>query len=73
MMALSSFRKQSGSASSFAAWLKRTHPLTSLKSMRAILDLDQLDERRRSARDRSSAKGTSFETGTDQWHGTRFS
>ena len=40
MMALSSFRKQSESAPSFAAWLKRTRPLTSLKSMRGILNLE---------------------------------
>jgi hypothetical protein len=41
LMALASFQKKHASDSGFAAWLKRTHPLTSLKSMRAILGLDQ--------------------------------
>jgi len=45
MMTLSSFRKQSGADSSFAAWLKRTRPLTSLNSLRAILDLDRFGQR----------------------------
>ena len=45
MMALSSFRKQSGADPSFAAWLKRTRPLTSLNSLRAILDLDHVGRR----------------------------
>ena len=40
MMALSSFRKQSGAIPNFASWLKQTRPLTSLNSLRAILDLD---------------------------------
>jgi len=45
MMALSSFRKQSGADPSFLAWLKRTRPLTSLNSLRAILDLDHIGQR----------------------------
>ena len=44
MMALSSFRKQRGAAPNFAAWLKQTRPLTSLNSLRTILDLDYRDE-----------------------------
>jgi len=40
MMALSSFRKQRGAAPNFAVWLKQTRPLTSLNSLRTILDLD---------------------------------
>ncbi len=44
MMALSSFRKQRGADPSFAAWLKQTRPLTSINSLRAILDLDHRDE-----------------------------
>jgi energy-coupling factor transporter ATP-binding protein EcfA2 len=43
LMALASFSKERGSALGFAAWLKRTRPLTSLKSMRSILGLDQPD------------------------------
>jgi energy-coupling factor transporter ATP-binding protein EcfA2 len=49
MMALASFRKQSGSAPNFAAWIKQTHPLTSLNSLRAILDLDHVGRRSSSA------------------------
>ena len=44
MMALSSFRQQRGADPSFTAWLKRTRPLTTLTSMRTILDLDHRDE-----------------------------
>jgi hypothetical protein len=40
MMALSSFRKQHRAAPNFAVWLRLTRPLTSLNSLRAILDLD---------------------------------
>jgi energy-coupling factor transporter ATP-binding protein EcfA2 len=46
MMALSSFRKQREAAKNFAAWLKQTRPLTSLHSLRTILDLDYRDEPR---------------------------
>jgi DNA helicase HerA-like ATPase len=44
MMALGSFRQQRKADASFTAWLKRTRPLTSLPSMRTILDLDHRDE-----------------------------
>ena len=44
MMALSSFRQQHGTDPSFTAWLERTRPLTTLTSMRSILDLDRRDE-----------------------------
>ncbi len=44
MMALSSFRQQRETAPNFTAWLKRTRPLTTLTSMRTILDLDHRDE-----------------------------
>jgi Helicase HerA, central domain len=44
MMALGSFRQQRGTDPSFTAWLKRTRPLTTLTSMRTILDLDHRDE-----------------------------
>ena len=40
MMALASFRKQQRSRCELPAWLKRTRPLTSLKPVRAILNLD---------------------------------
>jgi energy-coupling factor transporter ATP-binding protein EcfA2 len=40
MMALLHFRKPREAAPNFAAWLKQTRPLTSLNSLRAILDLD---------------------------------
>ena len=40
MMALSSFRKLRESDPSFASWLKQTRPLTSLNSLRTILNLD---------------------------------
>ncbi len=46
MIALSGFRKQKGADSGFAAWLKQTRPLTSISSLRAILDLDYRDEPR---------------------------
>lgn len=46
MMALSSFRQQHGVDPSFAAWLKRTRPLTSLTSMCTILDLDHRNSAR---------------------------
>ena len=41
MIALSRFRQQHGLNPSFASWLKRTRPLTTLTSMRAILDLER--------------------------------
>jgi energy-coupling factor transporter ATP-binding protein EcfA2 len=44
MMALRAFRQQHETDASFAAWLKRTRPLTTLTSLRAILDLDHHDE-----------------------------
>ena len=42
VMALASFRQVRGSAPSFTTWLQRTRPLTTLASMRVILDLDRL-------------------------------
>jgi chloramphenicol 3-O-phosphotransferase len=44
MMALSSFRKQRATDPSLATWLKQTRPLTSLNSLRMILDLDYRDD-----------------------------
>jgi chloramphenicol 3-O-phosphotransferase len=44
MMALSSFRQQRGVDSNFTIWLERTRPLTTLASIRTILDLDHNDE-----------------------------
>ncbi len=44
MMALSQFRSKHASDPEFSAWLKRTRPLTSLASIRGILDLDRVDE-----------------------------
>jgi energy-coupling factor transporter ATP-binding protein EcfA2 len=41
LMALASFRHQHGSNQSFKGWLERTRPLTTLTSMRTILDLDR--------------------------------
>jgi hypothetical protein len=41
MMAMSSFRKQNGADPSFVSWLKLTRPLTSLNSLRVILDLSE--------------------------------
>jgi hypothetical protein len=46
MIALAQFRLGRGANADpgFAAWLKRTCPLTSLKSLRTILNLDRRDE-----------------------------
>ncbi len=41
MLALESFREQHGAAATFAPWQTQTRPLTSLDSVRAILDLDR--------------------------------
>jgi AAA ATPase domain len=40
MIAFSDFRGKHGTAARFTSWLKLTHPLTSLISLREILDLD---------------------------------
>lgn len=45
MMALSSFRGKHGSDARFASWLKVTHPLTSLASLREILNLTRKPDR----------------------------
>jgi chloramphenicol 3-O-phosphotransferase len=45
MMALSSFRGKHGSDARFASWLKVTHPLTSLTSLREILNLTRKPDR----------------------------
>ena len=42
MLAFESFREKHGAAATFAPWLTQTRPLTSLDSLRAILDLDRL-------------------------------
>ena len=42
MLAFESFRANHGAAATFAAWQTQTRPLTSLDSLRAILDLDRL-------------------------------
>ncbi|MGD0040410.1 MAG: helicase HerA-like domain-containing protein, partial [Isosphaeraceae bacterium] len=42
MLAFESFRENHGAAATFAAWQTQTRPLTSLDSLRAILDLDRL-------------------------------
>jgi hypothetical protein len=44
MMALSSFQQQHQADPSFTAWLQRSRPLTTLTSMRLILDLDTRGE-----------------------------
>jgi hypothetical protein len=44
MMALSSFRQRYGVDSNVTTWLERTRPLTTLASIRTILDLDHRDE-----------------------------
>ena len=46
MIAFSSFHKQHSADPGFPSWLERTRPLTSLKSLRAILNLDHRDEPR---------------------------
>ena len=45
MLAFESFREKHGAAATFAPWQKQTRPLTSLNSLRAILDLDRLTPR----------------------------
>src|SRR5271165_3054653 len=42
MLAFESFREKHGAAATFAPWQTQTRPLTSLDSLRAILDLDRL-------------------------------
>jgi len=42
MLAFESFREKHGAAASFAFWQIQARPLTSLDSLRAILDLDRL-------------------------------
>jgi len=42
MLAFESFREKHGSAATFGSWQTLTRPLTSLDSLRAILDLDRL-------------------------------
>jgi energy-coupling factor transporter ATP-binding protein EcfA2 len=44
IIALTSFRQQRLSDPSFTAWLKRTRPLSTLASIRTILELDHCDE-----------------------------
>jgi AAA ATPase domain len=44
MMALSSFQQQHGVDPSFTSWLKQSRPLTTLTSVRTILDLDTRGE-----------------------------
>ena len=44
MMAMSSFQQQHEVDPSFTSWLKRSRPLTTLTSMRTILDLDTRGE-----------------------------
>lgn len=41
MKAFSRFRDQQHAEASFATWVTQMRPLTSLKSIRTILDLDQ--------------------------------
>jgi hypothetical protein len=42
MLAFESFREKHGAAATFTPWQTQTRPLTSLDSLRAILDLDRL-------------------------------
>jgi hypothetical protein len=44
MLAFVAFRREHAGHEGFAAWQKETRPLTSLSSVRAILDLDRADE-----------------------------
>ncbi len=46
MLALRDFRAQHKDAAGLTAWLRQTRPLTSLKSLHTILDLDGLAKRR---------------------------
>jgi hypothetical protein len=43
MLLLAKFNEQHASAPAFAAWRRRTRPLTSLGSLRLILDLDRIE------------------------------
>ena len=63
MMALSRFRREHASDPEFSAWLKRTRPLTSLASIRGILDLDRVDEPKPTP---PSTPRPSVSTSTDQ-------
>jgi hypothetical protein len=58
MLASLSFRERHGTEPAFPVWLKRTRPVTSLKSVRLILNLDPPETSRRAARERSEPTST---------------
>lgn len=59
LLALRDFRQQHGSREDFAAWLRSARPLTQLKALRDILDLDHLRPLARQAPVTAAAKPAS--------------
>jgi energy-coupling factor transporter ATP-binding protein EcfA2 len=60
MMGLAAFRQQREEDQSFTAWLKRTRPLSTLASMRTILDLNHHDQPRPVTTPAPISRGISF-------------
>ena len=65
MLAFESFREKHGAAAAFAPWQTQTRPLTSLDSLRAILDLDRLTRASSSAGPRTQGSTTPGARPTD--------